>query len=370
MDISSTPAHIAELEQRLDALRETYRDQPVLYEMNSQGILHHLDILRDETRERIHDPVSASDIWIELNGSHFGRAGGLIRTVAATLEGFRITTQYAASTFTDAPSTTGRFTKRVSEAANFFLTAATPGSLRLGLDHQPLRDSLQVEERDIEDVLNEVDDRRELGLNAVRRLVRALQATTDDATFSQLQDDIGSERTFLIMSQIDRLLPSGVDQIRFGGAEVRDEGEEERPLLFEREAVLRGQKRRLSESSGPSVGEPRVQLQAPVLRRLGRGAPASAEAPLPEEVASEEYAEGQGVLSMLDLDNELVRIRTVQFGTRDERLAMLLGRPTGGLSGLAELLNRSVRFEGMLGLDQAGVPRQIKLDTVALAPGG
>jgi hypothetical protein len=35
MDISSTPAHIAELEQRLDALRETYRDQPVLYEMNS-----------------------------------------------------------------------------------------------------------------------------------------------------------------------------------------------------------------------------------------------------------------------------------------------------------------------------------------------
>lgn len=371
MDISATLEHIAELEQRLDALREKYSDEPFLYEMNSQGILHHIDILKAQARQRIADPVSDSEVCIELNGPHFGQEGGLIRTVAAALEGFRIAIQYAASTLTDSPSPSGRFTRRVSEAANFFLKDATPGSLRLGFEHGPVRGTLGVKDRDIGDVLNEVDDRRELGLNAVRRLVQTLHATTDDAAFSKLQEDIGSERTFLILSQVHRLLPTGVDEIRFGGTEVQmEEAEAERPLLFERESVLHGQKRRLSESPGLSVGEPRAQMQPSVMERAVADRPASAEAPLPEQVASEEYAEGKGVLSMLDLDNELVRIRTVQFGTRDERLAMLLGRPTGGLSGLAELLNRPVRFEGMLGLDKAGVPREIKLDTVALAPGG
>jgi hypothetical protein len=59
--LSRLSKHIDDLQSRLDEMRAEYEDEPELYAMYSQPLLHNLRILRQKARQEL--TAEDADVW-------------------------------------------------------------------------------------------------------------------------------------------------------------------------------------------------------------------------------------------------------------------------------------------------------------------
>ncbi len=317
------------LRNTLAALRDQFAGQPDLYRIYSQPTLFELKSLQEEIRSIMAESDPAVDLWVGLRGDAFGEGTGPADVVAPFLRTLRVGVRHAASAISGLPYTGGRFGKQVETATAFKLVATAPGSLQLGLAAPDLGFSAQLEP-DVLDIgfittaISAYADGRSLCIKATRTLIDALGAPTSDAILAKLRHDLGDDGTLRVLYYARSLFPNGVKSLEFHGSSLE--------RSFEYDSSVR-------------YG----------LRRIGD-----------ELVQTARYVSGSGILHMLDLDRNTLRLEFTRMDSFPG-VENLNGEYDPRTGHVASLMGQPVEFSGWLTFDLAGEPGKIRVDSLGAA---
>lgn len=315
--------HIEDLQSRLDEMRTEYADEPDLYAMYSQSLLHNLRILRQKARQELSAPDDA-DVWISLNGPQFGNGSGPMSVVSTFFSKFRVASKHCASALQGETQQPGRFTNEVESAVSFNMTQFAPGSLRIGLSkntRSSVRSSL-LTVYDLEQVSDEAITEQNLGMRAIRTLVLSLRAAQDDGALARLRDELSDHGTLRVLYHARFLFPAGVQEVEFSGRWIEEQ-----------------------QSFPASITDE--------LRRIAD-----------DLVQEERTVSGVGVLRMIDAKSESLRFDRVRV-EGFPGIETIKGDYAGVTAeNIAYYLNKMVSFSGLLHFSDRGVPQKVFVDTL------
>lgn len=318
---------IAALQAQLSDLKEQFASEPILYEVYSQSASYELQLLREKVRSALAEVDDTADMWVGLRGEGFGFGTGPMEVVANFLTNLRIATKHAASALRGVSHTGGRFLREIESAAAFDVVATAPGSLRIGLAHSvgeiPVASESDLFGDDlIAESITQAEEQSRLGMDALQVLVLALDAANDDGALFALREKLADHGTLRVLYHARSLFPFGVSAVEFRGRAVRGT----RTYPSDTKEALK----RLSE-------------------RL---------------VQAERYVSGIGVLRMLDLDRQTLRLDFARIDSLAGVDTVNCDFDDSFVSRLSELMNEPVGFSGFLAFDAKGTPQRVRIDSL------
>ena len=317
---------IGALEEQLASMRAGYHDSPDLFEIYSQGVQYQLDTLRTRLREHVSLESADADLWIRLKGSAIGAGSGSLEVVTAFLERFRVAAKHAVSVLEGVPYAGGRFAGAVESATNFQLVATAPGSFQIGLASAlpTVRGDILTDElfgaEVMRDTVAESHRQQAVGLEGLKVVLETMGAADNADVLGSLRNRLGDHGLLRVLFHARALFPRGIDSVEFHGRAMAE------PKAFTSTVRER-------------------------LRELGE-----------QLVAAERYIAGVGVVQMMDLARNTLRLDYARVADLPA-MTSVSGEYEDALKEIvASAGGRPVFFSGSLRFDAKGQPQRVAID--------